>query len=73
VQMHAERPMAGAVLYLMCDDLPSLMQSLKNKGVTCALPMKAEWGTSTSLRLPSGGEIGLHKPAHPTMIASRST
>ncbi len=33
VQMHAEHPMLGAVLYLMCDDLRSLMQSLKGKGV----------------------------------------
>ena len=72
VQMHAEHPMLGAVFYLMCDDLRSLMQSLEGKGVAYATPVEAEWGISTSLRLPSGGEIGLYQPTHPTMIGARS-
>jgi hypothetical protein len=46
---------------------------LKSKGVACANPVKAEWGISTSVRLPSGGEIGLYQPTHPTMIEARST
>jgi len=73
VQMHAEHPMLGALLYLMCDDLGSVIGSLKSKGVACANPVEAEWGTSTSIRLPSGGEIGLYQPTHPTMIEARST
>jgi hypothetical protein len=73
VQMHAERPMLGAVLYLMCDDLRSVTRALKSKGVTCATPIEAEWGISTSVRLPSGGEIGLYQPTHPTVIGERST
>jgi len=72
VQMHAEHPMLGAVLYLMCVDLRSVMQMLSSKGVVCATPVEAEWGISTSLRLPSGGEIGLYQPAHPTMTGARS-
>jgi len=72
VQMHAEHPMLGAVLYLMCDNLRGLMQSLEGKGVPCAKPVEAEWGISTSLRLPSGGEIGLYQPTHPTMIGAHS-
>jgi hypothetical protein len=68
VQMHAEHPMLGAVLYLMCDDLRSMMQSLEGKGVACATPVEADWGISTSLRLPSGGEIGLYQPSHRTMV-----
>jgi hypothetical protein len=73
VQLHAEHPMLGAVLYLMCDDLGSLIERLKSKGVTCAKPVEAEWGISTSIRLPSGGEIGLYQPTHPTMITAGST
>jgi predicted enzyme related to lactoylglutathione lyase len=73
VQMHAEHPMLGAVLYLMCDDLRSVIARLKNKGVVCASPVEAEWGISTSLRLPSGGKIGLYQPTHPTMIEMHST
>jgi hypothetical protein len=70
VQMHAEHAMLGAVLYLMCVDLRRVMQMLSSKGVVCATPVEAEWGTS--LRLPSGGEISLYPPAHPTMTGARS-
>jgi hypothetical protein len=73
VQMHAEHSMLGVVLYLMCDDLRSLVGSLESKGVACATPVEAEWGITTSLRLPSGGEIGLYQPTHPTMIGARLT
>jgi hypothetical protein len=73
VQLHAEHPMLGAVLYLMCDDLESMIGLLKGKGVDCATPVEAEWGISTSVRLPSGGEIGLYQPTHRTMIEARST
>ena len=60
VQMHAEHPMLGALLYLMCDDLGNVIRLLKGKGVDCATPVEADWGISTSVRLPSGGEIGLY-------------
>jgi hypothetical protein len=73
VQMHAEHPMLGAVLYLMCDDLGSAMQALENKGVTCATPVEADWGISTSIRLPSGGEIGLYQPTHPMVVGAHAT
>ena len=72
VQLHADHPMLGAVLYLMCDDLRSVIAILESKGVDCATPVEADWGISTSLRLPSGGEIGLYQPAHPTMIGAHS-
>jgi hypothetical protein len=73
VQLHAEHPMLGAVLYLMCDDLESMIGLLKGKGVDCATPVEAEWEISTSVRLPSGGEIGLYQPTHRTMIEARSS
>jgi len=68
VQKHAEHELLGAVLYMMCDDLNQTMESLKAKNVTCSPVSKAEWGTFTIVRLPSGGEIGLYQPAHPTAI-----
>jgi hypothetical protein len=73
VQMHAEHPMLGGLLYLMCDDLSSVIGLLESKGVACANPVEAEWGISTSVRLPSGGEIGLYQPTHRTMIGAPST
>jgi predicted enzyme related to lactoylglutathione lyase len=68
VQVHAEMRLLGALLYLMCDDLNSMMRSLEAKGVTCTPVMEAGWGITTTLRLPSGGQIGLYQPRHPTAI-----
>jgi catechol 2,3-dioxygenase-like lactoylglutathione lyase family enzyme len=68
VQSHAEHAMLGAVVYLMCDDLAGLIRTLGAKGVTCTEISQAPWGMKTTVRLPSGGEIGLYQPAHPTAI-----
>ena len=68
VQSHAEHAMLGAVVYLMCDDLAGLIRTLGAKGVTCTEVTQAPWGMKTTVRLPSGGEIGLYQPSHPTAI-----
>jgi hypothetical protein len=67
-QDHAGAPLLGAVLYLMCDDLDAFVRRLASKHVACAPPIKAEWGTSTSFPLPSGGRIGVYQAAHRTAI-----
>jgi|SRR6185295_1227476 len=66
VQSHAERPLLGAVLYLMCEELRSSVKRLSEKGVICSEIEEADWGLKTTIRLPSGGEIGLYQPTHPT-------
>ncbi len=68
VQRHADRELLGAILYLMCDDLPALVASLEARGVACAPLDREEWGEFTSCRLPSGAWIGLYRPTHPTAI-----
>jgi hypothetical protein len=68
VQQHADHALLGAVLYLMCDDLHATMELLKSRNVACAPVDEAPWGIKTTFRLPSGGEIGLYQPAHPTAI-----
>jgi hypothetical protein len=65
-QIHAGQHVAGAQLYLMCDDLQSLMKSLEAKKVSCTDVTKERWGIRTTIRLPSGGELGLYQPTHPT-------
>jgi hypothetical protein len=67
-QDHAGHPLLGAVLYLMCDDLRALLQSLEAKNVRCSEVTEAPWGIRTTIQLPSGGEIGLYQPSHPTAI-----
>lgn len=53
-------------LFLMCDDLLGLIKSLKRKKVKCAPVAQASWGMNTLIRLPSGVEVGLYQPTHPT-------
>ncbi len=62
----AEAP--AAELYLMCDDLAAEMRSLAERGVELSDVEEARWGSVTKIRLPSGGEIGLYQPKHPTAI-----
>jgi predicted enzyme related to lactoylglutathione lyase len=70
-QAHADHPILGAALYLMCDDLPALIRTLESRGVRCTEVTEAPWGTKTTIRLPSGGEIGLYQPTHPTALGLR--
>jgi hypothetical protein len=57
-------------LYLMCDDVHATTEHLKSKGVQLSAPIADRgWGLVTRLRLPSGDEIGLYQPKHPTAIA----
>jgi glyoxalase/bleomycin resistance protein/dioxygenase superfamily protein len=69
VQSHADHNLSGAVLYLMCEDLKSTIQFLEaRKPGSSSEIIEAEWGRSTTIRLPSGGAIGLYQPAHPTAL-----
>ena len=66
--VHGGRSLNGAVIYLMCDDLKAEMKRLAAKKVECSPVETAEWGSKTTIRLPSGGELGLYQPTHPTAI-----
>jgi catechol 2,3-dioxygenase-like lactoylglutathione lyase family enzyme len=68
VQRHADHAMLGTVLYLMCDELRSTIKSLADKNVRCTEIEEEDWGLRTTVRLPSGGEIGLYQPYHPTAL-----
>ena len=65
---NAEDGVAGAALYLMCDDLSSTMKDLRAKKVKFSPVEEAQWGTVTTFRLPSGASIGLYQPKHPTAL-----
>jgi predicted enzyme related to lactoylglutathione lyase len=67
-QMHAEHPMSGVVLYLMCEDARATVAELASRGVACSAIEEAPWGLASAIRLPSGGYIGLYQPTHPTAI-----
>jgi hypothetical protein len=66
-QSHAlsRRSPMNADVYLMCDDLDAEMKRLSAKKVEFSPVEQAQWGSKTTLRLPSGGELGLYQPRHP--------
>jgi catechol 2,3-dioxygenase-like lactoylglutathione lyase family enzyme len=68
VQFHAGHELLGAVLYPMCDDLYGFINSLQAKNVRYTEIEEAPWGIKTTLPLPSGGQIGLYQPTHPTAL-----
>lgn len=67
-QQHAGHAMIGALVYFMCDNINATVADLAAKGVRCTEVEKAPWGIRTTIVLPSGGEIGLYQPTHPTAI-----
>jgi hypothetical protein len=54
---------------LMCDDLPSEIAALAEKGVQCSSVEDAEWGSVVRIALPGGGTLGLYQPKHPTALS----
>jgi len=71
-QRHAGQRLAGAVLYLMCDDLPASIAELRAKSVQCTEVQTANWGMSTTIPLPSGAALGLYQPRCPTALDLKS-
>jgi predicted enzyme related to lactoylglutathione lyase len=53
-------------LYFLCDDIHATIKSLELKSVACSPIREERWGSLTKITLPSGSEIGLYQPKHPT-------
>jgi hypothetical protein len=68
VQKHADEMLTGCVIYLMCDNLRETVDELLSKGVATTAIQEAEWGITTTVRLPSGGGVGLYQPLHQTAL-----
>ncbi len=53
--------------YLMCDDVEKTVADLSAKGVTISQPISDRgWGLLAAIRLPSGADLPLYQPRHPT-------
>jgi catechol 2,3-dioxygenase-like lactoylglutathione lyase family enzyme len=62
----ADRETKGE-FYLMCDNIEGLLTELTSKGVEIARPLSDQgWGLLASIRLPSGFDLALYEPRHPT-------
>jgi len=63
-QKHAGHAMLGSAVYLMCDDITATIEALAAKNVASTEVQKEQWGIRSTIRLPSGGELGLYQPTH---------
>jgi hypothetical protein len=55
----------GIELYLMCDDIETTMQELREKRVAFdGAVIDERWGRVTKIVLPSGARLGLYEPRH---------
>ena len=53
--------------YLMCDDIEQTLTDLTAKGVTISHPVSDQgWGLLASIQLPSGSDLSIYQPCHPT-------
>jgi len=53
--------------YLMCDDIEKTLADLTARGVTISHPASDQgWGLLASIKLPSGSELSIYQPRHPT-------
>ncbi|WP_030264716.1 VOC family protein [Streptomyces sp. NRRL B-24484] len=58
---------ASHELYLMCEDLDALLGEVRSRGVGIARePSDQGWGRLAAIRLPSGAELPVYQPRHPT-------
>jgi predicted enzyme related to lactoylglutathione lyase len=68
--IHPADGKASYDIYLMCDDIEGTVKDLSAKGVEFAGEVTDQgWGLVTAIRLPSGAEMGLYEPRHPTAIS----
>lgn len=66
-QTHGGRRLLGSAGYFMCDDLEATIRALQQKKVECTAVESAPWGSKTTIRLPSGGEIACINLATPPL------
>jgi catechol 2,3-dioxygenase-like lactoylglutathione lyase family enzyme len=53
--------------YLICDDLEKTLADLTARGVTISRPPSNQsWGLLAAIQLPSGSELSIYQPRHPT-------
>ena len=56
-------------LYLMCDDIEATVAELQAKGVATGPIQEERWGRIIRVSLPSGDELGIYQPKHPTAFS----
>jgi len=54
----------SAELYLMCDDIQTLLGRLREQQIEAEPVTDQSWGLATHITLPSGARLGIYQPRH---------
>jgi predicted enzyme related to lactoylglutathione lyase len=60
-------------LYLMCDDIEATLEEMRAKNVVTGPIQDQPWGRLSHLVLPSGEQLGIYQPKHPTAFGLQRT
>jgi hypothetical protein len=67
IAVHPTDGLGKHEFYLMCDDLEKTLAELTAKGVEISHPLSRQsWGLLASIKLPSGSDLSIYQPHHPT-------
>jgi len=67
VAVHPTEGLPKQELYLICPDLEMVLADLAAKDVTISQPVRdLSWGLWAAIKLPSGVDLSLYQPRHPT-------
>ncbi len=72
IAVHPTEAAPRQELYLMCDDIEATVKEITARGVTVEGAISDQgWGLLATVRLPSGGPLGVYQPRHP--VAANAT
>jgi len=66
IALHPTDGEPATEFYLMCEDIEALRTRLATNGVEMAPVSDQGWGLLASIRLPSGADLAIYEPHHPT-------
>jgi hypothetical protein len=72
IAVHPDKKGGRVELYFMCTDIKTTLAGLRRKRVKVLHEISDQgWGLLASIALPSGAELGIYEPRHPTAIQRR--
>jgi catechol 2,3-dioxygenase-like lactoylglutathione lyase family enzyme len=67
IAVHPTDGLGKHEVYLMCDDIEKTLANLTARGVAISRPVSDQsWGLLASIKLPSGSDLSIYQPRHPT-------
>jgi len=67
IAVHPTDGLGKHEFYLMCDDIEQTLADLTARGITISQPVSDQsWGLLASIKLPSGSDLSIYQPRHPT-------